>query len=268
MNRSFPLAALVALVLAGCDTVGSSLSSIDGAASDSVCLWLSADKDATVSCGRTSSCEEGDRNFGQDGILVVADWENAHKQTYIRFTIPTLPVGTEIIDAYVELNHPGKNEDGKRDDIDIPFMRASGPWSPMTITWRNQPNADPLVAESTIRLRSQAWSGSPNVLHLVRPWFENPSTNHGILVYWRSTLGLGIEKGFYGNNDIRRKQNDPGPAPRLLVRIKLPEGKTTNDITLPYLAADTDLDQPRPVTTVLFRKGGTWPADWSVAPKQ
>lgn len=267
MKHLLLLTTFLALALGSCEQLTSPGSISTGVASDSVCLWLAADKDAFVSCGRTASCEEGDQNFGRHGTLVAAHWELGRKQTYMHFTIPTLPPGTEIIDAYIELYHSGRNEDGKRDDIDIPMMRAAAPWSPMTITWRNQPNTDPLTQVSYIRLRSQAWSGSPNVISLVRPWFERPADNYGMLLYWRSNLGLGIEKGFYSNNDIRRTQTDPGLAPRLLVRIKLPAGKTTNDITLPFLPADTDLDQPRPVTTLLFRQGGTWPVDWNVAPK-
>jgi hypothetical protein len=237
-------------------------------ATDTVTMWLAADKDAMVSCGRTGSCEEGDLNFGKHGTIVAAHWELARKQVYLHFTIPNLPPGTEIIDAYIEVFHPGKNEDGKRDDIDMPLMRAQAPWSPMTLTWRNQPNVDPLAQESYIRLRSQAWSGSPDVASLVRPWFERPADNYGMMLYWRNSLGLGVEKGFYSNNDIRRTQTDMGLSPRLLVRIKLPAGTSTRDITMPFLPSDTDLDQPRPITMVLMRQGGTWPVDWNVAPKQ
>ncbi len=232
-----------------------------GSLGDTWCLWIGADMDTYVSCGRSAGCDEGDLNFGQHASLVVALWELAAKRTYIHFLIPNVPQGTEVLEAYLNLYHGGKNEDGHSDDVSTPFQEATEAWTPMELTWNNQPSFSP-GGRHYIDLKSQAWSGSDNISDMVRGYFDDPSSHKGIVVYW-SNVAIPIEKGFYSNNYTGRKADDLGLSPRLLVKIKLPSGKTINDVTLPPLSADTDLDfAGQQVLMMRYSPGSDWPEDW------
>jgi hypothetical protein len=263
MQRCTILLVLIILSMNGCQQLSTA---VDGTtASGTVCLWISATKDAHVSYGRTG--EEVDRNFGQNGTLVVAVGPIARKQTYVDFSLPTFPAGTEVQAAKLELYHSGKNEDGYTDDITMNVARIPGSetWTPATITWNNRPDrGGHFASETSMPLRSQNWSGTPDIAGYVREMMANPSAYNGFVVWLDNPFPQQVEKGFYSDNDIRRKQNDLGLAPRLLVRIKLPEGKSTDDITLPFLPSGHDLQNlPQPITTLRFVKSDTWPSDWN-----
>jgi hypothetical protein len=230
-----------------------------------ICLWVSSDKDAFVSYGRVG--EEVERNFGGYGFLSVANGPLGIKQSYVHFTPPTLPEGSEILEAKFELYHSGRNEDGTTDDVvfNVGVIRNE-PWSPGTLTWSNRPDRDGLPApETELRLRSQNWSGTPDITGLVQQMGTSPDAFRGFVVWYRDPSGRQIEKGFYSNNDVRRKQKDLGLSPRLLIRVRLPQGKSTSDMKLGFLPADTDLTVPREVTMVEIRKSQTWPTDWNVS---
>jgi hypothetical protein len=99
--------------------------------------------------------------------------------------------------------------------------------------------------------------------------FTNPEGHFGFVISLSDEFfSKQIDKGFYGNNDIRRKQNDLGNAPRLLLKVKLPPGFTKNDIGLPpFLPSDHDLGHlPQPVTTLVSIASDDFPAGWSASP--
>jgi len=219
--------------------------------------------DTYVSCGRTSGCDEGDLNFGQHGDLVVALWQLAAKRTYIHFLIPNVPQGTQVLEAYLELYHPGEREDGYSDDVSIPFQEATEEWTPMELTWNNQPPFSP-SGRHYIDLKSQSWAGSDNISDMVQGYFDDPSSHKGIVVYW-SNVAIPLEKGFYSNNYIGRTASDMGLSPRLLAKIKLPPGKSISNVTLPPLPSATDLGFPgQQVLMMRYATGTDWPDDWDV----
>lgn len=255
---------LAAVVLTGLACGQLPLTS-DPTASGTVYLWVSADKDALVSCGPASSnCSEQNLNYGTYGFLAVANNGVGLKKSYVHFTPPTFPAGTEILEAYVELFHGGQNEDGQTDDVLIPVAHALAAWDPNTLTWANQPNTQLVGEFTTVNLTSQDWSGTPDVAPLVQDWHDQPATNYGLVLYWNQQ-SLGIEKGFSSNNHTSRTQTELGQAPRLLIKIQLPDGTTTDDMTLGFLPPDHDLGNlPQPLTTVRFQSGDDWPAEWGV----
>jgi hypothetical protein len=241
-----------------------------GTASGTVCIWLSSDKDTYVSCGRTAGCEESEHNFGTFDHLVVAGGQNGRKRSYVHFVIPNVPEGTEVLEAYFELYHSGKNEDGKTDDIRIPFGELTEPFAPLTVNWDTRPDPGFTEGARLLKLHSQAWSGSEDIKDIVAGYFANPETHLGFFISWSESLhgGLEIEKGFYSNNERDRTQNELGRAPRLLVKVKFPEGKSTADMTVPFMTTDNDLtDLARPTLMLLFRQGD-WPEDWEVTKRQ
>jgi len=84
------------------------------------------------------------------------------------------------------------------------------------------------------------------------------------VVYWANT-GMSIEKGFSSNNSITRTANDMGEAPRLLAKIRLPDGKNMNDVTLPQFPAGKDLDFPgEEILMLRYSSASDWPEDWDV----
>ena len=235
---------------------------------DEVYLWISSDKDSYVSCGPPSgNCPEQNFNFGTNSSLVVANSAVAIKKSYVHFTLPNLPSGSQIKEAYLELYHSGKNEDGKSDNILIPVGLASDDWSPMTLTYANEPNRSFPSEEFSIKLRSQDWSGTQNISRLIQELIFTSKEFRGFQLYW-PYQSQGIEKGFYSNNYIGRTVGDMGLAPRLLIKLTLPASKTVADISLPQqLPSDTDLNFPGQLVTMMqFVTGGNnWPASWDVA---
>jgi hypothetical protein len=246
------MAGLIALSCFGDDPVSTN----GGGGSGIYFLWIGADMDATVDSSMP------DVNWGRDGYNRVA-LGGQTKRSYIHFLIPDVPEGTDVMEAYVELYHGGKNEDGKTDDIDIPFTEASDTWSATEITWNNQPAFTP-GGTHHIDLRSQSWSASDDLEGLVQGYFDDPDSHRGIVVYW-SNLSLLIEKGFTSNNDYRRTVSDMGLSPRLLVKISLPDGKTMDDVALPPLSTGTDLDFPgQEILMLRYSSGADWPPSWDV----
>ena len=266
LRGSIGLVALMAsLTLGACNALVNN--PIAQTAEGDVGYWISANADARVSFGRVG--EEANQNYGNGGFLAVANGPLGRKMSYVRFTIPTFPAGTEIREAKLELFHGGKNEDGTTDDImiNVGVVRAE-PWSPATITWNSRPDrgGNP-TADAAIRLRSQAWSGTQDISGIVRDMIASPSTNYGFVVWYQDPTGRQVEKGFYSNNDGRRTQTSLGLSPRIVMKVRFAPGTGTADVTLPFLPSDHDLGHlPQPITTVLYRAGSDWPTDWNVSP--
>ncbi len=264
----FLTAAVCTVTFAACDVISPPIG-VPPTQSGVVCLWIGSDMDTYASYGREGS--EANLSFGRNGSLSVAAGMLSRKISYVHFTPPTLPEGTEVLDAKLELFHGGKNEDGYGTDdvtLNVGVIRNE-PWSPMTLTWNNRPDRGGIPpAEYPLRLRSQAWSGTASIVDAVKGMIADPSTNYGFVISYRENfMERQLDKGFYSNNDYRRKQNDLGLSPRLLVRIKLPPGKTTDDMRLGFLPANNDLGGiQQPITMVRFIGSDSWPQDWNVSP--
>lgn len=248
-------------LLTGCDALTDSDDGGDGV-EGTVFLWVGADKDAYVSSSMPN------RNYGTNSGLVVAQQGDLLKQTYVHFSLPLLPSGSTVEEAYFELYHSGQNEDGQTDDVNIPVTRAAGPWSPGTLLYGSQPNEARGGLGYRIHLNSKDWSGTRNIADIVRGWYDDPSSNHGFHVYW-DKRNPGIEKGFYSNNHRSRAADDLGRAPRLLLKVQLPEGTDSGDIQLPSIPGDNDLEfDGREILIVRFSggsgSGSDWPAGWNV----
>ncbi len=253
MKYLISIAVLFMFMLSGCSESTTSGPTSTG----TVYLWIGADKDTWV------WYESPDVSWGQDGYMRVA-YANDTKKSFVHFPIPSLPEGTTIEEAYLELYHGGKNEDGQTDDLEIDVQRVYEEWSPSTLTWNNQP-AFTNAAEFTIDLQSQAWSASDDIVTIVREIFDDPDSFEGFQVFWLKNTGMNIEKGFHSNNNDRTP-TDMKHAPRLLVKITLPDGKTTDDITLPPLITDNDLDFEAGTEILMLRyaSGSSWPDSWEV----
>lgn len=230
-----------------------------------VYMWISADKDSYVSCGNPmQGCPEQNQTFGTSSQLVAAESEVGIRKSYVHFTPPTLPAGAVVLEAYVELFHSGKNEDGQTDELLLPVDLAAAPWSPQTLSYANQPNRELTGSITQLDLESQAWSSTPDIAGLAEQWIEDPAANNGVVVYWFST-SQNAEKGFFSNNHPSRTATDQGLAPRLLIKVAFAEGTSTAEMTLGTLPPDNDLDFAGEVLMVQFVSTTDWPASWDVA---
>lgn len=255
MRHSLILLAVAVLAVTACSSNNPVTSNGDG--SGVVYLWIGADMDATVDITMP------DVNWGNDGYNRVALGTTKAKRSYIHFMIPNFPEGTTVLEAHLELYHGGKNADGVTDEIDIPFLEASDTWRADEITWNNQPAFTP-GGTHFIDLISQSWSASDDYGPEVQAYINDPSSHRGIVVYWASTA-LYIEKGFSSNNSITRTAAAMGEAPRLLAKIRLPEGKTMSDVTLPTFPEGTDLSFPgEEILMLRYASASDWPEDWDV----
>ena len=235
-----------------------------------VALWIAADRDTFI------SSDQQNTSFGCERFLTVAGSNPPTKRVYVHFLLPTLPAGKEILDAKIELYHSGEREDGKTDDLNIPFGGVVFNWIPYNLTWNNEPNP-PTAQVMMIHLRSKDWSGSRasdarQIIDLLGNALATPgaTTNGFVLDYPNNSPS--IEKGFVSDNDPGRTATNLYLAPRLLLKVRLPPGTSTNNITLPStLPMGTDLYFRNSPTILMLRHepapaGSLWPTAWNVSP--
>ena len=253
---------LLALLMASCTSRPVRVLTPGVPISGTVAIWVSAEQDTYISCGRTSACEEGDLNFGRHSPLAVAGWDLARKLPFVHFELPRLPAGTEILEAYLELNHNAQREDGRTDDLKIPVSMPGAPWNAMTLTWNNNQNTPAAGGAYNICLRSFAWSGSPNIATDIQGRREYDA----FLSWPYPTATPPIEKGFASANDVSRTEDNLGLAPRLLIKAQLPPGITINSRTFRTFQPSEDLGRlPQPVLTSMGEATVTWPSSWQVS---
>jgi len=181
---------------------------------------------------------------------------------FIHFKLPELPTGTRILEAYLELYHNGRNEDGRTDDLKIPVARPGAPWSAMTLTWNNSVNTSSTGGTYGLCLRSWAWSGSPNIASDIQGQLE-----YDAFLYWAYPGSTPpIEKGFASDNDNSRSQNNLGLAPRLLIKAQLPPGTTISSRVVSTFLPGEDLGRlSQPVLMMIAEQTAVWPPAWQVA---
>ena len=254
------LAMLTTLALGSCELID--IAQDPDRASGTVYYWISTDADTYVECiGVVGPCQSFDVDrSGSDG-LVVAHTASVIKRTYVNFPKPAFPPGTKIEEAYFELYHSGKNEDGKTDNIQLSVTRVRNAWSAGQLRYVNQPVPVESGGEFRMRLESQAWSGTQNIGFDMNQDLIDGSTLEGFVVFI-SPFEPGYEKGFYSGNHTSRTLGDLGFAPRLLLKVTLPEGMSTDDVTFPGLHTDGSAGS---FFGIEFRNSSNWPADWDIA---
>ena len=223
--------------------------------------WIMADADTYVECVKAGgACVPVEANYA-GRPLVTSHNALGIKRSYIDFPIPNFPAGTRIEEAYVELFHSGTNEDGKTDNISIDITRVRTPWVADEVHYENQPVQTGVGGEFQIKLRSNDWSGSNNMAFAMNQEIENPANFHGFVAFI-SRPEPGYEKGHYSNNDNSVIQDGLGRAPRLLLKVELPEGVSVNDIGFPERHTDANGSQ---IFGSRVRQTVNWPADWDIA---
>ena len=103
-------------------------------------------------------------------------------RTFLKFnTLPKLEKGAVITDARLNLyQYQFSADDGK--GFRVSAHEVTGAWDQRTLTWNNQPSfkteaLDYLTLENT---NGMAVPKTFDVTKLIRGWYNNPSSNHGI----------------------------------------------------------------------------------------
>ena len=103
-------------------------------------------------------------------------------RTFLKFnTLPKLEKGAVITDARLNLyQYQFSADDGK--GFRVSAHEVTGAWDQRTLTWNNQPSFKPealdyLTLENT---NGMAVPKTFDVTKLIRGWYNNPSSNHGI----------------------------------------------------------------------------------------
>jgi hypothetical protein len=238
-------------------------------------LWLAADKDAWVGC-RAQNCADGDQNHGTLFSLDVGDPTIPPGTTriYVEFYLPELPPGTRVEEAYINLYEDSRQIPGT---TVRPVISVTEEWDPRVINHNNQPMAiGPLSEEARLgRFRDvNEWRGTlvsmGNLAAIVQDHLAYPSRNHGFLL--NNPSNTTFLRSFRSDNAPSRTETDMDFSPRLLIKVRLLDGKegllNASNVGLPPLPPDTDLDEfltGPGVLMVRIEGGATWPASWDVA---
>lgn len=254
------LTVLCITLLSSCDVITDVVNT--GTNNNSLFYWISSDADTYVECANTSGgCSLGDFDHSGYDFVAVAHSSFDIKRAYINFPKPAFPPGTVIEEAYLELYHGGKNEDGKRDDILIDVNRVRKDWNAGTITYTNQPIPTGNGGEFYLKVESQNWCGTTDIGGQMQEDMITNGNFNGFLLSIQ-TFEPGYDKGFYSGNHKSRTLADLGLAPRLLLRVKLPAGTTTNDVN--FTLAHTD-GKGGGYLGFRYRYSTGWPSDWKLA---
>jgi hypothetical protein len=256
------LAGISCLFLSSCDIVDDIIT-INETAAGTVYFWISSDADTYVECVNTGGACNGSTidHSGYD-FITAGSSVLAIQRSYVNFPRPTFPPGTVIEEAYFELFHSGKNEDGKRDDILVDVHKVRTPWNAGQLTYSNQPiQTGSGGGEFHIRLESQDWSGTENIGFDI-PKELGPAGNFNGFLIFMANHEPGYMKGFYSGNHKSRTLSDLGFAPRLLLKVTLPEGTTTDDVKFESLHSDGNGGG---YFGYRFRQSSGWPGEWKVA---
>lgn len=231
-------------------------------------LWIAADMDAYVASAPSENLNMGGLDFLNIARSVVPGLTN--ERAYIHFTLPQLPAGTIIEQAYINLYENSRIDPGM---ATISIGWAQGPWSPATITWANQPSPPGPQGFGTAigPFRNvDEWRGHPDSLHAqVIELVDGTRTNDGFIF---DTLGpLASRRSFAA--DIERTPNTLGTAPRLLLKVRHETmGFNANTVTFRGpLPQQQDLCTPNgpfplgAITMVQIAPGPGWPPAWGLA---
>ncbi len=218
-------------------------SNVSGSApAGSAWLLITADKDAAVACSftaPTTSCLEtstADFNLGGTPTIVSRYLVEGSifdvKKSYFHFTLPTLPAGTTIESAFINLMDVENSITPSQDTVPVGF--AAGPWMTNEITWNNQPNpyVDGYLAASIGPFLNQfTWRGPAVSLHTyINSIYAGEAANHGFV------LGYGSGKHSRGFNSV----NTGFTAPRLYLRVNSTSALSDANVTMPAPPADME----------------------------
>jgi hypothetical protein len=272
-------AALAAVLISGCKMpTGPVVMTSSGAASGTVYMWIAPIVDTKIDADAPDMnfYKAPDNTFARAHIPGTTAW---YVKSFVKIQLPRLPEGTKIDEAYFEMFHSGTTEDGTTDNTSYHVSEVGVPWRADSITWKHSPDGGTLSSGLNVlsaRIHSNDWSGTEDISGIVKNWFADSSKNNG----FRIELGdnQNLYKSFYSNNSFigshnsdGRSDSTVGKAPRIVVKIELPAGKTTADIKWNAILPDNDLTfgsfskRTNHIIQAIYASGTQdFPAEWGV----
>ncbi len=254
----FLISLLMFFVLSACENQQSPSNS------DTYLFWLAASKDAHVS----SSVPEANYD-GMFSLISSHGDPNKEQRFYIKFFMPQLPEGAEVLEAYINIYEDSQT--GQAGTVTIPVGEAVAEWDPYEITWINQPN--PIGAFSTAAKEIQSymtynmWRTTGDIKEIAQKHLDDPDSNFGWLFNNQSTTPF--TRSFKSMNALdARTQTELQLGPRLLMKVKSSTPLTTATIGT-TITGSTELGNMYGFNTdiLVYRieSGEEWPEEWEVA---
>jgi len=221
MTRTVRLFVLLSIFISACTTSNAPTT----VSTSPYALWIAAVSTTYISDAPTDT----GANFYLQGDCLIKLWDypgniSHHVVSFVKFVLPSLPAGSTIDHAYVELYHGGQHEDGTTDTTQFWVSSVGVPFSFDTMTWNKSPDHGhyfqppfPIVCQ----LHSSDWCGTPDIADTVRPWFTNPASNTGLRINLANIKNY--YKAFYSNRTLSRTDSTLGLAPRLLLLLHIPD---------------------------------------------
>jgi hypothetical protein len=117
--------------------------------------------------------KDSSKNFGTDSILKVTSKSGENARALVRFSLPTVPAGCQVVGAELRLYNASPKE-GRT----IEVSQLSGPWTQSGVTWNNQPAriGSAATAPSPSASGTMMWSVTAQVQSMYS------SGNYGFLI--------------------------------------------------------------------------------------
>ena len=139
-------------------------------------------------------------NYGNDSIVKVDTKSGANARVLVRFALPSIPAGCQVVDAQLRL-YAGSYKSGRT----LQALRLGAAWTEQGVTWSNQPAPAGAAATAASAGGYVQWSVGAQVQTMYS------GANHGFLVRDSAEGGNGIEQGFHS-----REKGTDNP-PRLVI---------------------------------------------------
>jgi RHS repeat-associated protein len=207
--------------------------------------WLASSKrvypvtvDPTIVVSSTSStaanvmilADGPTTNYSTSWRLSVGTTATGAARTLIKFAMPSVPSGTTITSADLQLYYDQTFLTGGN-AVSMQALAANAAWSPATATWSNASSIGGPVAGTTATVANQlgVWNDFP-VTSTVQGWLSGTTANNGFVLKAasESTLSQGGPRyegsGYYYNGEVKN-------YPKLVITYGVP-GVTVNPPTV------------------------------------
>lgn len=142
------------------------------------------------------SQSEGDSNFISDNQVLIGTDEQGEYRTYINFgqKLPNLE-GKLLIDATLKLYSLDGNPISSGA---LSLHKVLNEWNSAQLSWNNQPNFSPIPTKTNVSAGAiQSWS----ITDLVKEWYKEPNSNHGVVLKSSDPSILPSLNHFYKSNN-------------------------------------------------------------------
>ncbi|HEV2902653.1 MAG TPA: DNRLRE domain-containing protein, partial [Gaiellaceae bacterium] len=137
------------------------------------------------------------KNNGADSVLKVDSKSGGNARALVRFNLPTLPAGCDVVTAKLRL-YAASYKDGRTLQA-IPLAAA---WTENLVTWGNQPLTTGTAATTPSGFGYRDWTVTTQVQGMYAP-----GANHGFLIRDATENGGGMDQAF----NSREKLTDNPP---------------------------------------------------------